>query len=378
MSSGIEPAAFARRVLLALVGLTPQVVTETLWALAARRRPAFVPTEIVIVTTAEGRERAELTLLEPEGGQLRRLAEDLGLPQLAGAFGPEGMHVARGADGRLLGDIRTPEDNLAVADLLTRLMAAITADADAALHVSIAGGRKSMSFFAGYALSLFARPQDRLSHVLVEPRFEGHPQFFFPPCRPVVLLVPPDGRPMRTDASCVMLAEIPFVRLREGLPEGLLDGRGGFAEAVAAAQAGIGEPELLLDIRARRATAGGTELPLPPLQLAFLLVMARRRARDDGAAGWRELPPREIQDAYGELFGWNAPQGERLAQSLAGGVGREWFQERKARHDKLVRHTLGRRAAPYLLEPVGRRPLTRFRLALPPWCIRITESGAAH
>jgi CRISPR-associated protein (TIGR02584 family) len=34
--------------------------------------------------------------------------------------------------------------------------------------MSIAGGRKTMGFYAGYALSLYGRAQDRMSHVLVE------------------------------------------------------------------------------------------------------------------------------------------------------------------------------------------------------------------
>ena len=32
------------------------------------------------------------------------------------------------------------------------------------MHVSIAGGRKTRGFLAGYTLSLLGRPQDRLSH----------------------------------------------------------------------------------------------------------------------------------------------------------------------------------------------------------------------
>jgi CRISPR-associated protein (TIGR02584 family) len=41
-----------------------------------------------------------------------------------------------------------------------------TADPQASLHVSIAGERKTMGFYVGYALSLFGRTQGRLSHVL--------------------------------------------------------------------------------------------------------------------------------------------------------------------------------------------------------------------
>ena len=54
----------------------------------------------------------------------------------------------------------------------------------ASLHVSIAGGRKTMGFYVGYALSLFARDQDRLSHVLVPPSLESRQDFFYPPPPP--------------------------------------------------------------------------------------------------------------------------------------------------------------------------------------------------
>ncbi|MBF4102237.1 hypothetical protein INT80_01850 [Gallibacterium anatis] len=45
------------------------------------------------------------------------------------------------------------------------------------MHVSIAGGRKTMGFFAGYALSLYGRAQDSLSHVLVSAEYEAIQNF---------------------------------------------------------------------------------------------------------------------------------------------------------------------------------------------------------
>jgi CRISPR-associated protein NE0113 (Cas_NE0113) len=61
MPSAIDdPARFPRRVLLALCGLSPQVVTETLYALAVEEAPPFLPTRIEILTTEEGRQRALL------------------------------------------------------------------------------------------------------------------------------------------------------------------------------------------------------------------------------------------------------------------------------------------------------------------------------
>ena len=38
-----------------------------------------------------------------------------------------------------------------------------------------------MGIYLAYALQLFGRPQDVLSHVLVSEDFESHPDFFYKP-----------------------------------------------------------------------------------------------------------------------------------------------------------------------------------------------------
>ncbi|MGH7117928.1 MAG: CRISPR-associated ring nuclease Csm6, partial [Acetobacteraceae bacterium] len=163
-----DPAFYARRIALFVTGLNPQVVTETLWSLAHASSP-FVPTEISLLTTTEGRSRALLLLLPSaqagsEGpAALAALGRDIGVPKL-GALLPLGaIHVIRDAAGTPLDDIADEAANIAAADAITGLIRDFTADPAAALHVSIAGGRKTMGFLAGYALSLFGRPQDRLS-----------------------------------------------------------------------------------------------------------------------------------------------------------------------------------------------------------------------
>lgn len=41
-----------------------------------------------------------------------------------------------------------------------------------------------MGFYAGYALSLYGRKQDRMSHVLVEDKYEQAVNFFYPSANP--------------------------------------------------------------------------------------------------------------------------------------------------------------------------------------------------
>jgi CRISPR-associated protein (TIGR02584 family) len=56
-----DPAAYPRRILLAVTGLSPQIVTETLYALGVKGSPVWVPTEVRIITTRWGAEQARRT-----------------------------------------------------------------------------------------------------------------------------------------------------------------------------------------------------------------------------------------------------------------------------------------------------------------------------
>src|ERR1700681_605098 len=96
-----SPAAYPRRILFASLGLAPQVLTETLYCLATSAA-AFVPTEIHIVTTLEGRHRAMLTLLDGSSGMLAALESDLESVGLRNALTPERIHVIADAAGHQL------------------------------------------------------------------------------------------------------------------------------------------------------------------------------------------------------------------------------------------------------------------------------------
>jgi CRISPR-associated protein (TIGR02584 family) len=220
-----DPCGFRRRILLAVTGLSPQIVTETLYALAVQQQPPFMPTEIHLITTQEGANRARLSLLSESPGGFHGLRKDYNLPEIA--FPESNIHVLTGADGEPLEDIRTPEENLRAADFITEIVRQLTVDTESAVHVSMAGGRKTMGFFVAYALTLFGRPQDRLSHVLVSPPFESSYQFFYP--TPYTKVIEVGANKLADTAMAeVTLADIPFVSLRHGLPEDLQEGRASY------------------------------------------------------------------------------------------------------------------------------------------------------
>jgi CRISPR-associated protein (TIGR02584 family) len=272
----LSPGQYRRRVLFAVSGLSPQIITETVYALAVAAGPdtRFIPTEVQVLTTTEGALRIRLALLSAQPGGFARLCRDYGLPPIA--FDEGSIHLIVNDSGSPLPDIRTESDNQLVADAITERIREVTSDPACALHVSMAGGRKTMGYYAGYALSLFGREQDRLSHVLVSAPFESSYEFFYPTPYPHVISL--QGGKELADASSarVSLAEIPFVRLRQGLPQALLEGRSSFAGTVRAASASTAPPQLVLNIGAGTCTADGRTMKLSPMQFLLLAAMAQR------------------------------------------------------------------------------------------------------
>ena len=366
---------YPHRLLVAVTGLSPQIVTETVYALAVAQELPFVPTEIRLLTTVEGAERAKLSLLHPESGWFHRLREDYALPGIA--FGPEYIHVLRDADDRPLDDIRTPEDNTRAADAITDLIRELTREEDCALHVSIAGGRKTMGFYLGYALSLYGRLQDRLSHVLVSAPYESHPEFYYPtPRSRVIYTPPPHNRPYDTRNATVTLAEIPFVRLRDGLDPDLMEGTASFSTTVAEAQRAIAPPELVIDLTGRRVRAGGRIIELSPKHLAFLAWMAWRQMRGEE---WVACPTEgapETDHAETFLAQYRAILGEmgddeRTATRLSHGMNHQFFSETKSKLQACLKKALPQRQVyPYLIRKKKKARIWLHGLDLTPSAIR--------
>jgi CRISPR-associated protein (TIGR02584 family) len=362
--------------LLAVTGLSPQVVTETLYALM-RRGPAWVPTEIHLITTRQGAEHARLNLLSDDPGWFHRMCKDYGLSGIE--FGGDSIHVLKDAKGEELTDIRTPEDNECAADAITEMVRRFTRDESALLQVSIAGGRKTMGFYLGYALSLFGRPQDRMSHVLVSAPFESHPQFYYPTPRERVIHTD-DKHQLALDCrdAEVTLADIPFVSLRHGLPKEFLDGASRFSAVVHAAKIALAPPQLVIDPSDRSIVAAGLRFKLPPAELALLAAFARALINGEAAL---PAPPKHAKDS-----GWAqrylherriiaGPMGDLDAaeRALRQGMDGDYFSTLLSKLRKRLKCALGPAAVPYLIDDGRCRP-RRYRLAIAVDAIRFTPS----
>jgi len=364
------------RILLAVTGLTPQVVTETLYALACRAQAPWIPDEVHVITTATGAENIRLQLLEDEAW-FHRLIEDYGLPPIV--FTTDQIHVLRDGNGAPLDDIRTQAENNLAADFITKTVQGLTSEAHTELHVSIAGGRKTMGYYLGYALSLYGRAQDRLSHVLVGATYESHPRFYYP--TPYTHTIHNERTKVSVDArhGRVELADIPFVRLRDGLPSELLRGTASFSDTVAAAQCPSRRQELVLHPEQRIAYAGGEKLELSAQNFALLLWMARRRKHGNGplhstSYDADQNAAREYLALCKALFGSNGAELDRAEQALGKGMDSTWFSPAKHRLKKSLIRALGENGArPYMIQAVGKRADALFELTLPAEKIQIKE-----
>ena len=361
-----KPSEYSKRILLAVSGLTPQIVTETLYALAVSADDRFVPTEVHLISTNEGATRAKLLLLSEHPGWFHQLCEEYGLGGIH--FPEENIHVVPDRGGMPLDDIRTADDNQCAADFITDQIRLLTADPDSALHVSLAGGRKTMGFYAGYALSLFGRRQDRLSHILAPTEFEFASDFFYPTTTRRVI-EGKDKRPLDTAEAKLMLAEIPFVSMRHGLPDSLLQGSSSYSEVVNAANAAIGPTELVIDQAGCRVRAAGKVFTIRKSALAMLSVFARRAKKGLGPMAaptkgvgdpeWGWLYKRELLKCMGDEDGLN----DQTVESLKDGMEGEQFSMYLSRLHERLRKVLGIQAAPFLIDNGGTRP-GRFQIKL--------------
>mgnify|MGYP001405780248 CR=1 FL=1 len=206
--------------LLAVTGLSPAIVTETVWALAQEKK-RVLPERVVFITTFVGAEKIQQQLfsrLPAFGGKTAWEALRAALKAKDHELIAEAPRVIGQANRKTgtfdgLADIVTREQNdLAAAFILEQVRQVVT-NPDTHLVASIAGGRKTMGALLHAAVTLIGRETDRLTHVLVDAPYETMPGFFFPG-QPGPALKDREGKDHPPAIAGVHLADVPFVPLR--------------------------------------------------------------------------------------------------------------------------------------------------------------------
>ncbi len=190
-----------KNLLVCVSGLTPQIVTETLFCLAHKEKIKI--DEVYVLTTKRGRDvilgrdKHPATPKTPLKNEIENLCKKYKLKKPL--FEENDTHIIVAKEESIeIPDVRSDKDNILFPNKICEFLRVKSSDPDNVLFCSITGGRKSMSVHLANALSLFARENDRLVHVLTkeEHEFKG----FYPTTK--------------SEINDLELADIPFVRLR--------------------------------------------------------------------------------------------------------------------------------------------------------------------
>lgn len=363
-----QPHEYSKRILLAVSGMSPQILTETLYAIAvAEKETPFIPTEVHLISTSEGARRAVLELLHPQTGKFHQLCAEYGLTGIE--FSEQNVYAIEDKNGDQLSDIKTPEHNEAAADFITEIVSQLTRDENAALHVSIAGGRKTMGYYLGYALSLYGRAQDRLSHVLVSENYEGLHDFFYPTLESHVIY-DRNKNPLDTQKAEVMLAEIPFVRLRAGLPEHLLNGKAGFSESITLTRSFDLTPQLTIDFKNRCFYANSVQIKMSSVNFAFYLWMIEQTVKQTQTLPRpHDLDPsHDYVESFLKIYNGCTSEGESEKTTVnlqKDGMSGRWISERMTAVKKSFERALGQNAAKlYCIKTKGKNSKLNYFVPL--------------
>ena len=219
-----------------------------------------------------------------------------------------------------------------------------------------------MGYYLGYALSLYGRPQDRLSHVLVSDPYETNRDFYYPTPYEHPIHSKRGDKEITVDArnAEVDLASIPFVHLRDGLPERLRTGQAGFTQVVAMANRGLQPPLLILRPDTYEAWVDDEAIDLGETEFLVLLWLAERAQRGESATDWSSRAmAEEFLALVLQVTNPMAGHADRIAKAFADHdyfplKTAKYFEPHKSRINKTLEHTIGKR-------PAERYAITRSR-----------------
>lgn len=269
-----------RIILVSAMGTSPAVLTNTVWGLA-HQKPSIVPDEIVVFITKRGKELLSQKLFDEGVWNAMRSNLKREKIEVEGklVFGATSIRAIPDAEGNEIEDLRTGEDNLRAADFMLSQLRQYTEDSGTQLHVSIAGGRKTMSALLFSCMTLLGRECDKVYHVLLPQDLEqgATPEFFYP--EPGKTFVSKGtAKKLKAKEISTELFEVPFVRMRGWYQEKFNAIPPSYRALVARVQEvappAVVYPEIEIDAWNGWATLNGQQVPMSRPCFAMLLLLA--------------------------------------------------------------------------------------------------------
>jgi len=275
-----------KNILLFSVGLSPQIVTESLYYHTQIKKRKI--DSIYIISDARGKQLVLEKLLDKKTGWFYRFLEEYNLKNQIN-FSKKNVYGLKKIDGELIVDLKTVDENNAAVNQIFSVIEHLTDD-DNRLIVCVAGGRKSMSVIVGQALQFYGREQDILTHIIVEDEIVGCPDFYYPTKNSNKIEF--KGKKIDTKTVKLFLDEIPFIRLRPILGTFINKNNSSLSSLVQRAQVEIEQmtDSVSIEVMADKLLVSGKKVHLPAKNLAiytlFLTLSKEGYSEGDGEVGY--------------------------------------------------------------------------------------------
>ncbi|CAK0771604.1 hypothetical protein CCP3SC1_630014 [Gammaproteobacteria bacterium] len=260
------------------------MITEALFVLCVREQRHVA--RVSVLTSTEGADTVQNALLLTNDTPLERFCRDYGIQRSRLHFGPE--NVYRLWPSREIGGAHQPASLNGVMERV----AAWCFEGAPPVVACVAGGRKDMAVLFAQVFALFARPEDRLVHLMISPMFENLAEFFYPPPKSVTLPIHRAGGVLflnSADAQVEMI-DIPLVRLRSLMDDETRQGLISLEMAQQRIQREVEslDPSLHVFLRDLAISYHGGKTVLPPKEFAVFLFFAQARKKGWGPRkdGW--------------------------------------------------------------------------------------------
>ncbi|NWF75824.1 MAG: TIGR02584 family CRISPR-associated protein, partial [Nitrospirae bacterium] len=262
-----------KEVFIFVAGTTPQIITETIYALIHKKPPVY-PEEIFVITTSHGKKLIRKNLID--SGRFSEFCKEFGIQE--SLLNQDSIIVVKDSKGNELDDVRNGQENECLGDFITEFIKEKASEHSTRLHCSLAGGRKTMSFYLGSALQLFGRPWDKLYHVLVSPEFESNPDFYYKPKKNKVFKK--DAKELHTKDAEIFLAELPFIILREKIPLNDKSFRKLVEEGQKEIDTALTQPFISIRLKEGIVSIGNKNIELKPFHIVFIPTYSDRNLKD--------------------------------------------------------------------------------------------------
>jgi len=307
-----------RNILVAVSGLTPQVVSETLYCLTVQKKIQI--DEIVVITTTEGKKNIDKYYLKNrktnklEGAysleeEIEKLCKLYKVNRPI--FNVKKNVIVASEENVKMHDVRTDKDNILFPNVVTNVLKTLTADERNMLFCSLSGGRKTMSAYMGFALSLYAREGDKLFHVLASENFENSGKFY----------------PRVKTNKDLILSEVPFIRLRPVLKDKHGYKNKTYSEIIEQSQKELerlNEDGVVIDMKKRTISYNGKSVKINPVHLAlylFFVFLKEKNTHSFNIKDFVKISDREnkhinqIYNLYLKIYGKTPEEYESMFSS---------------------------------------------------------------